>query len=647
MATQGEGAGASKPVEIYAWLQALFDESPMAIGFSRDGVMLDANAAYVSLLGYGSVAELRGRSILEQIAPSHRARIDEMVAQRARGQGPPHRYQSRGLRKDGSEFPFEITTTRVVVPDGPLTIAFITDLSERDAALEALRASEERFRTLSAGAFEGVFLHADGKIVLANETGAAMYGFDAASIIGVSLRELTAPESHELVADHVRRGTTAPYEGVARRKDGSTFVAEVLGRTLLHQGRPTRVTIIRDVTERRRLEGEQRALAERMRQGQKLESLGVLAGGVAHDFNNILTVIANGVALAKREGGLGPAAAHLDAIALAAERAADLCRQMLAYAGKAALVREAVDLSAIVAEMSSMLEISVAKKATLVRELAPALPSFLGDATQIRQIAMNLVLNASEAIGATRGTVRVSTGMGTYAAEAFARSPAGGEPKGGAYVYLEVRDDGVGMDEATVAQMFDPFFTTKFVGRGLGMAAVLGIVRGHAGAIDVETAPGVGTRIRIYFPVSAAAHPIASARPAAEELKGEGLVLVVDDEKNVRISTQLLLQEFGFEVIVARDGVEAIALFEAQSGRIGAVLLDLTMPRMDGLETLKELRRIAPGVPVVLTSGYGATPPGLSEIGAEPGVAPDAVLAKPYAAAQLVGTLQQVMRAAR
>jgi PAS domain S-box-containing protein len=640
------GGGPSRPAEVYAWLQALFDESPMAIGFSRDGVMLDGNPAYVRLFGYSSAAELAGRSILEQIAPSHRAWIQEMVALRAGGQNPPDCYQTRGMRKDGTEFPFEITTTRVVVADGPLTIAFISDVSEREDALQALRASEEMFRTLSAAAFEGVFVHAEGKIVLTNEAGAAMFGVDPPSLVGTTLMELTAPESRALIADHVRRGVTEPYEAVAQRKDGTTFIVEIRGRTLSHQGRPMRVSVLRDVTERRRVEAEQRALAERVRHAQKLESLGVLAGGVAHDFNNILTVITNGVALAKRHPDLGAASAHLDTIALAAERAADLCRQMLAYTGKTALARQDVDLSALVAEIAGMLEVSIAKKATLVRHLAPGLPPVLGDATQIRQVVMNLVVNASEAITGPDGTIVVSTGMGTYDAAAFARSAAGGDPKGGVYVFVEVCDDGVGMDAATIAQMFDPFFTTKFVGRGLGMAAVLGIVRGHGGAIDVESSPGKGTRIRVYFP--AAVPTAVSAAPSAPaDVKARGVVLVVDDEKNVRTSTQLLLEDLGFEVIVARDGVEAIELFRAQSGRIGAVLLDLTMPRMDGLETLRELRAIAPEIPVVLTSGYGVTQLEGSRRAPHASVAPDAVLPKPYTAERLIAALHQVMRPSR
>ena len=634
--------GEDTPSEVNEWLQALFAESPAAIGFSRDGVMLDANPAYVRLFGYGSVAELRGRPILEQIAPSHRALVSERVQQRAHGERSPERYQARGLRRDGTEFDFEVTTTRVVVAGGPLTVAFMTEVSEREDALRALRASEERFRTLSAATFEGVFLHSHGRIVLANESGAALYGFDsAASMVGQSLMELTAPESRAVVEDRVRPGAGEPYEAVARRRDGSTFIGEVRGRTLSHQGQVTRVAVIRDLTEHKRSEAEQRALAERVRQAQKLESLGLMAGGVAHDFNNFLTIISNGVALAKLEPGLGAAsAAQLDAIALATERAADLCRQMLAYAGKAQLFRGAVDLSALVDEMSTMLEALLTRKATLVRDLAPGLPTLLGDATQIRQIVMNLVLNASEALVGSGRTIRVSTGAGAYEASAFASSAAGGEPKTGLYAWLEVADDGVGMDAATAAQMFDPFFTTKFVGRGLGMATVLGLVRGHAGAIDVESSPGRGTRIRVFFP----AFPPRASDPARAAVGGEpparGTVLLVDDDKNVRLSTELLLRGFGFQVHVASSGAQALGIARATPG-LDAVLLDLTMPGMDGLATLKELRRQSPGLPAVLISGYGF--PRLDEELAR-GDGPDAVLPKPYSPERLLATLEGVIR---
>jgi PAS domain S-box-containing protein len=630
--------GASGPVEVHDWLQALFNESPVAIGFSRDGVMLDANPAYIQLFGFESASDLRGALILDHIAPSHRAQVLEMITARARGDHLPHRYQTRGLRKDGTEFPFEVTTARVVVAGRPLVIAFLHDVTQREDALSAMKASEEKFRTLSAAAIEGVFVHSDGRILFANEAGATMYGFDSASMVNASLMELTAPESRAVVAEHLRSGGAEPYEGMALRKDGTTFVAEVRGRTMSHQGRPTRVTIIRDITDRKRIEAEQRALAERVRQAQKLESLGVLAGGVAHDFNNILTVISNGVSLAKRVEGLGSeSTGHLEAIALAVERAADLCRQMLAYAGKARLEREPLELSALVAEMSTILEASIVKKATLVRELAPSLPPLLGDATQIRQIVMNLVLNASEAISSARGTIRIYTGVSTYEAAAFARSPAGGAPKAGAYVWMEVQDDGVGMDAATVAHMFDPFFTTKFVGRGLGMAAVLGIVRGHDGALEVESAAGVGTRIRVYFPVGNT-EPVRATQTSVEGRHGRGLVLLVDDEKNVRLSTERLLVSLGFEVLVARDGFEAVEVFRSESGRIDAVLLDLSMPRMGGIEAMAQLRGIAPHVPVIITSGYG-----VYDDVAHEGPGPNAVLPKPYSVEDLLETIHQVM----
>jgi two-component system cell cycle sensor histidine kinase/response regulator CckA len=309
------------------------------------------------------------------------------------------------------------------------------------------------------------------------------------------------------------------------------------------------------------------------------------------------------------------------------------------------LAREAVDLSALVSEMSSMLEVSIAKKVRFSRELAPGLPTVLGDATQIRQVVMNLVLNASEAIGDREGNVVISTGVETYSAEALSRSQAGAHPKPGAYVHVEVQDDGAGMDPKTVSQMFEPFFTTKFMGRGLGMAAVLGMVRGHEGAIFVESTPGTGTRVRVMFPASMAPPPKEAPR-RDEEARGEGVVLVVDDEKNIRISTQMLLSASGFEVILAADGLEAIKTMRVEGHRVAAVLLDLTMPRMSGVETMNELRRIAPAVPIVLMSGYGAA--GLERASAHPeGPMPDAVLPKPYRPAELVATLRSVIRSAR
>ncbi|MFT3836997.1 MAG: PAS domain S-box protein [Myxococcaceae bacterium] len=481
-------------------MRALFIESPVAIGFSRDGVMLDANPAYVALFGYLSADELIGTSLLAQIAPSQRAEVLGRIEARARGEPTAERYRTLGLRKNGQVFPFEVTTTRVLVNDGPLTLAFLTDISDQEAAEKALKASEERFRTLSAAATEGVFTHTEGKIELANEAVCAMYGYTAEELAGVDVRQLTAPESLALAAEALRTAPHQPYEGVAKRKDGSTFPVELQGRTLLLQGRPFRVVIVHDLTERKKAEAERRALDARVQQAQKVESLGMLAGGVAHDFNNILTIVSNGVTIARRDPGLSPTiATQLDNIALATERAADLCRQMLAYAGRTRLERSEVALDALVEEMANMLEASVKAKADLSRQL-PKVPTMLGDPTQLRQVVLNLVLNAAEAISGRRGTIRLSAGAEDLAA--LPRTVAGAELKPGPHVWLEVRDDGIGMEPKTVSQMFEPFFTTKLVGRGLGMAAVLGIVRSHQGALEVESQPGAGTRIRVWFPAT-------------------------------------------------------------------------------------------------------------------------------------------------
>jgi PAS domain S-box-containing protein len=487
-------------IEAKDWLRALFKESPVAIGFSRDGLMLDANPAYVAMFGYPTAASMIGMRVLDQIAEHERPVVLARITARARGEVAPESYRTVGLRKNGEWFPFEVTTTRVMVLDGPLTIAFISDVSKREQSEQELKASEERFRTLSGAAFEAVFAHSEGKVVLANDAGAAMYGYTAGELVGVDVRQLTAKESLEVAATALRTEPNQPYEGMAKRKDGSTFAAELRGRTLFHQGRPLRVVVVRDITERKNAEAERRALDERVQQAQKLESLGMLAGGIAHDFNNILTIISNGVALARRTEGLPPrVSSQLDNIALATERAADLTRQMLIYAGRGSLVRNEVALGGLLDEMANMLEAAVSKKADLLRELA-VVPPVMGDPTQLRQVVLNLVLNAADAMSSRRGTIRLAVGSASFELSTLPRTVAGSELKAGPYVWLEVRDDGHGMEPATVAQMFDPFFTTKFVGRGLGMAAVLGIVRSHSGALEVDSQVGAGTRIRVYFP---------------------------------------------------------------------------------------------------------------------------------------------------
>jgi len=297
---------------------------------------------------------------------------------------------------------------------------------------------------------------------------------------------------------------------------------------------------------------------------------------------------------------------HLvEIIRKSASRATDLTNQMLAYSGHGRFRVAPLDLSALVVEMEQLLEASVSKKVVLESDLPADLPAVKADATQIRQVVMNLILNASEAIGGTKGTVSVSTRLVSLEdrGSAVEFPPDGLEP--GRYVCLEVRDNGCGMDAETQAKMFDPFSTTKFQGRGLGLAAVLGIVRGHKGAIVVSSEEGRGTTICVLLP--AAEGPALSDRDAASDRdawRGSGTVLVVDDEEIVRGVAREMLTERGFEVLTANDGRAGVELFKARSDDIVAVLLDLTMPEMGGEETLEAIRGIRPDAKVILSSGY-------------------------------------------
>jgi len=361
-----------------------------------------------------------------------------------------------------------------------------------------------------------------------------------------------------------------------------------------------------DITEHKRAEEERRKLERQLLQAHKLESLGVLAGGIAHDFNNLLTGILGGADLALSQMSKdSPGRHHVEVIQKSAARATDLTNQMLAYSGQGRVLIEQLNLSALVMEMGQLLESTVSKKALLESDLPGDLPAVQADATQLRQVVMNLIINASEAMGEEKGIVSVRTKPVSLQdpAPAIEYPPDGLAP--GDYVCLEVSDTGCGMDEETQAKMFDPFSTTKFQGRGLGLAAVLGIVRGHKGAITVSSEPRRGTTIRVFLPaVDRPCRPYHKAPSDRASWRGSGTVLVVDDEDIVREVAREMLREKGFDVLTASDGRRGVELYRRHAGKIAAVLLDWTMPEMGGEEALAEIRRIQPNAKVILCSGY-------------------------------------------
>jgi len=384
---------------------------------------------------------------------------------------------------------------------------------------------------------------------------------------------------------------------------------------------------------------------------QKLESLGVLAGGIAHDFNNLLHVVLGNADIAlSRLPPRSPAREPLEEVVRATVRAADLTRQMLAYSGKGAFVVRHLDLSSEVREMATLLRTAISKQASLVWELASNLPAVNADPTQIRQIVMNLITNASDALRDASGTITLRTGV---VRREELNDPEFGPPLnqeepnaagGELLVYLEVSDTGAGMTPDTMQRIFDPFFSTKFAGRGLGLAAVMGIVQSHQGLIRIRTEPGEGTSFRVLFPaVAGPARKPEKPSSARSDWQGQGTVLVVDDEEGVREVAERMLQEIGFDTVSASDGREALELMQRMGDRVTAVLLDLSMPRMGGQETLRHLRARRPQLPIVMMSGYTElAAPQVNTTG--PGIT--LFLQKPFLAEDLIGVLRPIVEVA-
>jgi signal transduction histidine kinase/CheY-like chemotaxis protein len=395
----------------------------------------------------------------------------------------------------------------------------------------------------------------------------------------------------------------------------------------------------KEIAARQEEEEERLRIEGRIQQTQKMESLGILAGGIAHDFNNLLVGILGSAGLVLRD--LPPESPVLEKvrdIQKAAMRAADLTNQMLAYSGRGRFIVQAIDLNHLVEEMGHLLDTVISKSSTVKLDLSPDEMMIEADTTQVRQVIMNLITNASDALEGKSGVIRVSTGLVSVDRDYLSTHALGGGVAEGRYVSLAVADTGCGMDQRTVVKIFDPFFTKKIAGRGLGLAAVLGIVRGHEGAIWVESEPDVGTTVRVLLPASGREPQSLVVEPGAvpDDWRGEGKVLVIDDEETVHTVARYTLEDAGFSVVTAEDGRDGVALFRADADGFVAVVLDLTMRHMSGEETFRELRAIRADVRVILMSGYGEQEVGKRFAGE--GLA--GFLQKPFRPADLIEALR-------
>jgi len=390
----------------------------------------------------------------------------------------------------------------------------------------------------------------------------------------------------------------------------------------------------RDITELRTAEAA-------FRQAQKLESLGLLAGGIAHDFNNLLTAVLGNLALADAQlAGDSAARPYLGKLEKTVLRAAELTRQMLAYAGRGRFQVECIDLNRAVREIGHLLAVSIAKTVDLSYRLADPVPCIAADVAQIQQVVMNLVTNASDAIGSAQGRIAMTTAVAELDAAALAEGFPGQAMEPGRYVLLEVCDSGCGMSPATLQRIFDPFFTTKPQGRGLGLSAMVGILRGHRAGLQIHSREGEGSSFRLFFPACEEGRkPSAPAAAAAGPARLEGRILLVDDEAELREAMAEGLAAAGLEVVQARDGQEALEQFRLDPEGFRLVVMDLTMPRMDGKSAFHEMEQINPRIPVILCTGYD---PGESAAFFETHKVAS-FLQKPFKLAQLIQTMRQVL----
>jgi PAS domain S-box-containing protein len=481
----------------------------------------------------------------------------------------------------------------------------------------------------------------EGKVVDVNLQACTSLGYTRDELESLTIYDFNPTVTAESWAEHraVTRATSSrALTTLHRRKDGTTFPVEILVKQFTFDGELYSVSFAKDITERLNAEQEKAKLESRMLQAQKLESLGVLAGGIAHDFNNLLMVILGNLDLALAEiTRSGNAQPMLYEANQAGKQAADLCRQLLIYAGKGTSEVEPVDVGKLLREQARMLEVSASKSVRLLLNLAADLPHINADISQLRQVFMNLIINASDAIGQAAGVISISASSLACEREYLDNTESAQPLAPGRYVSVEVSDTGCGMDAAVRARIFDPFFSTKTASRGLGLAAVRGIVHTHGGGIRVYSEPGKGTTFRLLFPVPSALAEAAPASATTASWRGSGVVLLIDDEAALRRLGTRMLGRIGFDTLTASNGVEGLALFKEHRAKIQFVLLDWTMPELGGGETLRGLRQIEPDVRVILASGH-APDDLLRRVG--PGPA-SALVRKPYTLDELARAFEE------
>ena len=640
--------------------QDLYDFSPVGyFTLTNKGLIIQANLTGASLLGmtrsklihtrFGQFVTVESeaqlyRHFLSVIKQGHKQACDLMLK-----------------RYDGSSFYARLESIRM---DAPVELQkanagthvcriAVIDITDRKKAEDAMRSSEVQFR----GMFEGhnaimlLVKPVTGRIVLANKAAERFYGYTASQLVSMCIQDINILPPAEVEAEmnfalhQLRNLFIFPH----RLASGEVRTVEVHSSPIEHDGTIMLFSIIHDISERKRLEEERLEMQHKLLHAQKLESLGVMAGGIAHDFNNLLMAILGNLEFALTDLGLGAKGKKAIENAIqASERSAELSHQMLIYSGSAYYAPKELDLGELAHKNEDLLRSVIPQTTTLNFKIREGSPFIRGDEDQIQRVIANLVLNASESIRDNNGEVNLTTGVMDCDESYLSLSRLQKKPSPGRFVLLEVTDTGCGMDAETQHKLFDPFFSTKFWGRGLGMAELMGIVKGHHGAIIVESEVGKGTTIRVLFPVPKEAQDqpervlvaVDSRAPASDIVASRQTILLIEDEELVRGMVHNRLELLGYDTIAAVDGEEGVRIFRERLNEIDLVLLDFAMPRINGAEAFEELVRIKPDVKVILSSGYA------EEVVLQrfPGPKPAGILHKPYKLEALKAELDRLLR---